>query len=82
MSDEEYTKLMIEYLGGGENLKTVEACITRLRLVVNDTDLVDKDKLKSLGASGVMQVGNNVQVVIGGKAEKVASDMRRELKRP
>ena len=82
LSDEEYTKLMIQYLGGGENLKTVEACITRLRLVVNDTDLVDKDKLKSLGASGVMQVGNNVQVVIGGKAEKVASDIRRELKRP
>lgn len=81
LSDEDYARKMIEYLGGDTNLKSVEACITRLRLVVNDNSAIDKDKVKSLGASGIMEVGNNVQVVLGGKAERVATDMNKVLKR-
>lgn len=80
-STDEYTARMVECLGGEENLKTIEACITRLRLVVQDSSRIDEAGLKAMGAAGVMKVGNNVQVVLGGKAEQVASNMNKMLHR-
>ncbi|ARU91906.1 glucose-specific PTS system IIABC component [Spiroplasma clarkii] len=55
-------------LGGYENLKSVTSCATRLRVVLLDGTLVDKEKLKQLGASGVIVKQNNVQVIFGGEA--------------
>lgn len=67
----------MEALGGKANLADIDACITRLRLSVVDRSLVDVDKLKSLGAKGVVNVGaSNVQVVLGPQAEAVATEMK------
>ena len=44
-------------LGGEENAVSIDACITRLRVEVKDKSKVDKDKLKALGAVGVVEVG-------------------------
>jgi len=67
----------MEALGGKSNLTDIDACITRLRLTVADRGLVDANKLKSLGAKGVVNVGaNNVQVVLGPQAEAVATEMK------
>ncbi|MCC0695524.1 glucose-specific PTS transporter subunit IIBC [Clostridioides sp. ES-S-0048-02] len=63
-------------LGNKENLKSLDACITRLRLVVNDIDKVDKEKLKSLGAAGVMVIGNNVQAIFGPKSDAIKSNIK------
>jgi PTS system N-acetylglucosamine-specific IIC component len=71
----------IEYLGGRDNFNQVEACITRLRLQVNDKTLVNKAGLKSLGASGVLIMKNSIQVVVGTKAEFIAKDINNELKK-
>ncbi|WP_066504209.1 N-acetylglucosamine-specific PTS transporter subunit IIBC [Abyssisolibacter fermentans] len=81
LDDVEKTKKYIEYLGGYDNFDRVEACITRLRLNVNDEKLVNKKGLKGLGASGVLQVKNSIQVVVGTKAERIASDINKELKK-
>lgn len=56
-------------LGGEENIVSVDACITRLRVEVKDKSKVDKAKLKSLGAAGVMEVGNGIQAIFGAKAD-------------
>ena len=68
---------LVDALGGAANLRTIDACTTRLRLVVADGALVQTDALKRLGAHGVIQpTGNTVQVVLGPVADQVANEMR------
>ncbi|CAH2214649.1 N-acetylglucosamine-specific PTS transporter subunit IIBC [Tepidibacter aestuarii] len=74
-------ELAVEYLkalGGKENIVELDSCITRLRLVVDDASKVDENKLKSLGASGVIKVNNkSMQVVVGTKVELLSSRMKK-----
>ncbi len=70
----------IDALGGAENINSIDACITRLRLEVKDSANLDEDKLKQLGASGVLKANkNNAQVVVGTKAELIAEKIKKEL---
>jgi PTS system N-acetylglucosamine-specific IIC component len=66
---------LITAFGGRENLVNVDACITRLRMEVADTSKVDQARLKSLGAAGVIEVGNSVQAVFGTSAEALKNDI-------
>ncbi len=71
----------IENLGGADNLVEVDNCITRLRLTVKDSSVVNESKLKKLGAKGVMKLNDeSVQVIIGTKVESVANAIKKELK--
>ncbi len=76
MSKNELASEILIALGNKDNLKSLDACITRLRLVVNDINKVDKEKLKSLGAAGVMVIGNNVQAIFGPKSDSIKSDIK------
>ena len=68
-------------LGGAENLRTVDACMTRLRLTVNDPAKVDEPRLRQLGAKGVVRPGgDSVQVVLGPIADQVAGEIRASLR--
>ncbi|MBU5591865.1 PTS transporter subunit EIIC [Clostridium sp. MSJ-4] len=60
---------VLEALGGKDNLDDVDACITRLRVAVKDVSKVDKDKIKSLGATAVLEVKGGVQAIFGAKAD-------------
>ncbi len=65
-------------LGGKDNLISIDACITRLRLRVQNADLIDESALKSLGSQGVVRLdASNIQVVLGTKAEGIAAEMNR-----
>jgi N-acetylglucosamine PTS system EIICBA or EIICB component len=66
---------VIAAFGGRENLVNVDACITRLRMEVADKSKVDQDRLKSLGAAGVIEVGNSVQAVFGTDAEALKNSI-------
>ena len=70
---------VIAAFGGRENLVNVDACITRLRVEVSDKDKVDQARLKSLGAAGVVEVGNSVQAVFGTDAEALKNDINEVL---
>ena len=70
---------VISAFGGRENLVNVDACITRLRVEVSDKDKVDQARLKSLGAAGVIEVGNSVQAVFGTDAEALKNDINEIL---
>lgn len=62
-------KEVLRALGGKKNISNLDACITRLRVIVNDISEVDKEELKALGAAGVMEVGNNIQAIFGPKSD-------------
>ena len=61
-------KVIVEALGGPENIEDVDACITRLRVGVKDPAKVDHDAFKKLGAAGVLDVDGGIQAVFGAKA--------------
>lgn len=60
--------VIIDALGGGDNIEDVDACITRLRISVIDMSKVDKQVLKRLGATDVLEVGGGIQAIYGAKA--------------
>lgn len=64
-------------LGGGVNLSAIDACTTRLRLVIADQERVDEKALRALGARGFVRPSpDTLQVVLGPIADQVASEMR------
>ena len=72
---------LILAFGGRGNITSLDACITRLRVAVRDPALVDTDRLKALGAAGVVKVGNGVQAIFGPLSENLKTDMQECLAR-
>lgn len=71
---------VLAMVGGKENIVDVDACITRLRLVVKDDKLTDDDGLRSLGAAGIMKLGKGaVQIVFGTQSERIKDKMKKLL---
>ncbi|MYL34917.1 PTS sugar transporter subunit IIA [Pontibacillus yanchengensis] len=66
-------------LGGQQNLKHVDACFTRLRVEVSELDKIDENKLKELGASGVVKVDHNIQAIFGGRSDLYKNEMNRVI---
>ncbi|WP_455811701.1 PTS N-acetyl glucosamine transporter subunit IIABC [Pseudomonas graminis] len=67
-------------IGGSDNLKVIDACITRLRLSVKDASLVNDAQCKRLGASGVVKLNKQtIQVIVGAKAESIAEEMKKQI---
>ena len=81
LANDDYTamaQIILEGLGGKENVTSIDHCITRLRLEVKDRLLVDEKKIKSSGASGVIRPGKTaVQVVIGPKVQFVFEEFKK-----
>ncbi|SHJ53575.1 PTS system N-acetylglucosamine-specific IIA component, Glc family /PTS system N-acetylglucosamine-specific IIB component, Glc family /PTS system N-acetylglucosamine-specific IIC component, Glc family [Tessaracoccus bendigoensis DSM 12906] len=73
---------LIAAFGGRENLVNVDACITRLRMEVADKNAVNQAQLKSLGAAGVVEVGNNIQAIFGTQAEALKHDILDAMAHP
>ena len=71
-------EIILEGLGGKDNVTSIDHCITRLRLEVKDRLLVDEKKIKSSGASGVIRPGKtSVQVIIGPKVQFVFDEFKK-----
>ena len=77
----EVAKIILEGVGGKENVASIDNCITRLRLEIKDYTAVDEKKIKSAGVAGVIRPGkNSVQVVIGTKVQFVADEFKKLCK--
>lgn len=64
-------------IGGSANLTGIDACITRLRLSVKDSSVVNDALAKRLGATGVIRLNKtSVQIIVGFAAEKIANAMK------
>lgn len=66
---------VLDAMGGKDNVKHLDACITRLRVEVLDKAKADVNALKELGAAGVLEVGNNMQAIFGPKSDQIKHDM-------
>ena len=73
--DDPVSALIVEGLGGADNLSDVDCCATRLRCTVKDAALVRQDVLKASGASGVICKGNGIQVVYGPKVAVIKAKL-------
>jgi glucose PTS system EIICBA or EIICB component len=67
---------VLEALGEKENVTHLDACITRLRVSVNNPAAVDKKQLKRLGALGVLEMGNHLQVIFGTKSDLIKEQIK------
>ena len=72
--------LILEGLGGKDNIVSLDCCATRLRVSVKDSDLVSDAKLRQSGASGVIRRGGGVQVVYGPQVAVIKSELEDYLK--
>ena len=79
--DDPVSALIVEGLGGTDNLSDVDCCATRLRCTVKDAALVRQDVLKASGASGVICKGNGVQVVYGPKVAVIKAKLEDYLEK-
>ncbi|WP_051619129.1 PTS transporter subunit EIIC [[Mycoplasma] collis] len=70
-----FLKKLIDAYGGIENIKSVLACATRLRIEVVDEKIINKEVFKELGASGFIQKGTSTQAIFGSKASILASEI-------
>ncbi|WP_339226587.1 N-acetylglucosamine-specific PTS transporter subunit IIBC [Oceanobacillus sp. FSL K6-2867] len=65
-------------LGGSSNIQSIDNCATRLRLEVNDMDVVDQNKIKAAGVPGVNVVGkHSIQVIVGTQVQFVADEVKK-----
>jgi len=80
ISSESKAAKVLQNIGGADNITSIDACITRLRLVVKDEKAVKDSELKKLGASGVMRLGQGaVQVVFGPAAESIKDEIKKMM---
>ena len=75
-----FAKQLVLAFGGRSNIKGLDACITRLRVELNDMSKASPDKLKALGAAGVVVVGKGMQAIFGTRSENLKTDMEEYLK--
>jgi PTS system glucose-specific IIC component len=75
-----FAQQLVLAFGGRSNIKDLDACITRLRVGVNEIGKADPKKLKALGAAGVLVVGDNMQAIFGTRSENLKTDIEEYLK--
>ena len=66
---------LVAAFGGAGNIRNLDACITRLRVAVADPNRVDSAKLKAMGATHVLKVGEGVQAIFGTESENLKTAM-------
>ncbi|MCM2678544.1 PTS glucose transporter subunit IIBC [Echinimonas agarilytica] len=81
MEVDERAEALVAAFGGQNNIASLDACITRLRVGVNNPEAVNQEQLKAMGAAGVVQVGSGMQAIFGTQSENLKTDMEIYLKK-
>ena len=76
---DELSRQLVLAFGGRSNIKNLDACITRLRVELGNVSLANAERLKALGAAGVITVGNSMQAIFGTQAENLKTAMAEYL---
>ena len=71
---------LVAAFGGEANIRSLDACITRLRVELHDVSRASPDTLKALGASGVVKVGSGMQAIFGTRSENLKTDMEEYMR--
>ncbi len=79
-SSNDFARQLVLAFGGRSNIKSLDACITRLRVELYDVNRASSASLKALGAAGVVMVGSGIQAIFGTRSENLKTDMEEYLK--
>jgi glucose PTS system EIICB or EIICBA component len=80
VAEENFALQLVRAFGGRSNIASLDACITRLRVKLHDVTKADSAKLKALGATGVLVVGDGVQAIFGTQSENLKTEMEEYLR--
>lgn len=70
---------LVQYLGGKDNIISVEKNMSRLNVKVKDTSLVNKDAIEKMGAKGIVEIENELKIILGpnsGQIKKYIKDLK------
>ena len=62
---------LIQYLGGKDNILSVEVNLSRLKVIVKNVEIVDKDNIQKLGAKGIVEVDNQLKIIFGPNSKQL-----------
>jgi glucose PTS system EIICB or EIICBA component len=79
-SGDQFALQLVRAFGGRSNIVSLDACITRLRVTLADVTKASPEKLKALGAVGVIVVGDGMQAIFGTRSENLKTEMEEYLK--
>jgi PTS system glucose-specific IIC component len=79
-SSDNFSLQLVRAFGGRSNIVSLDACITRLRVTLKDVTRASVERLKALGAAGVVMVGDGVQAIFGTQSENLKTEMQEYLK--
>jgi glucose PTS system EIICB or EIICBA component len=79
-SSDSFALQLVRAFGGRSNIASLDACITRLRVKLHDVTKANAEKLKALGAAGVVVVGDGLQAIFGTQSENLKTEMQEYLK--
>jgi len=68
--------LILEAIGGRDNVEFLDSCITRLRATLKNPKLVDKSKLTLAGSAGILEAGSSIQIIFGTEAERIKDEIK------
>jgi PTS system glucose-specific IIC component len=71
---------LVAAFGGADNIRSLDACITRLRVDLHDPTRASAETLRALGAAGVMKVGSGMQAIFGTRSENLKTDMEEYMR--
>jgi PTS system glucose-specific IIC component len=80
VSGDQFALQLIRAFGGRSNIVSLDACITRLRVQLADVTRASAERLKALGAAGVVVVGDGMQAIFGTRSEGLKTEMEDYLK--
>ncbi len=78
-AEHEFTRQLVLAFGGKSNIVSLDACITRLRMELKDSSRANVERLKQLGAVGVIDVGSGLQAIFGTRSEILRTEMEEYL---
>ena len=66
---------LIQYLGGLENIVDSQINVSRLKVTVKDTSLVNKEGIQKLGAKGIVEIDNELKIILGPNSKQLKKYM-------
>ena len=71
---------LVELLGGKKNIVSIDASMSRFKVILNDVSLANKEGIKKLGAKGIVEIDNQLKIVFDADAVKLKKCIEKLLK--
>ncbi len=77
--NEEINKLL-KYLGGKENIINAECNLSRFKVILKDTSIVDKEGIQKLGAKGIVEIDNQLKIIFDKDSKQLKECIKEIIK--